>query len=106
MVRGIAWWSCGEDLGLSRPGPGVLPLVSKLSAAKKKKKKYMVRMARMGDKVPVEMDTMCSGQHVETVEGRLSIQAPGEPWEAAESLLSLSTHVGSWLQHFRHCFRH
>lgn len=66
----------------------------------------MVRMARMGDKVPVEMDTMCSGQHVETVEGRLSIQAPGEPWEAAESLLSLSTHVGSWLQHFRHCFRH
>ena len=39
MVRGIAWWSCGEDLGLSRPGPGVLPLVRKLSAAKKKKKK-------------------------------------------------------------------
>ena len=71
------------------------------------KKKYVVRMmmARMGDEVPVEMDAMCSGQHMETVEG-FSTQAPGEPWEAVESLLSLSTHVGSWPQHFRHCFRH
>ena len=54
----------------------------------------------------VEMENMCSGQHVETVQERLTRQAPGEPWEAAESLLSLSIHAGSWLQHFRHRFRH
>ena len=50
-------------------------------------------MASMGGGVPVEMDTMCSWQHMETVEGRLSIQAPGEPWEAAESLLCHSAYM-------------